>query len=127
MVRTNSKRNSTDHGNKNIKIDRNSIKANQFLEITTAKSIPIESIRCSGMGILAKKTRLDGEIISSEPIILAAMKIHLNQGDSGNVKKFNTTISGYSRRFNLHGHEYIPKVSRPQIHFVILEKIWKII
>jgi hypothetical protein len=79
MVRINRKRVNADHGDKDIKIGRNSIELNQFLEISTAKSVYIESIKCCGMSILAKKISLDGEIVSSGPIVLAAMEIHINK------------------------------------------------
>jgi hypothetical protein len=79
MVRINRKRVSVDRGDKDIKIDRNSIKADQFLEISTTKSVLIESVECAGMRILAKKVFLVGEIVSSGPVILAAMEVHINQ------------------------------------------------
>jgi hypothetical protein len=79
MVRINSKRTGADHGDKDIKIDRNLIEQDQFLEIATAKSVRIESIKCGGMKILAKEIFLDGDIASSGPIILAAMQIHINR------------------------------------------------
>jgi hypothetical protein len=34
-------------------------------------------MECGGMRILADKIFLDGEVISSGPIILAAMEIHI--------------------------------------------------
>jgi hypothetical protein len=79
MVRINRKRIDADRGDKDIRIDRNSIKPNQFLEITTAKSVHIESIKCGGMRILAKEIRLDGDIVSQGPIVLAAMQIYINR------------------------------------------------
>jgi hypothetical protein len=79
MVRINRKIVDADRGDKDIKIDRNSIKANQFLEISTAKSVHIESMKCGGMRILAKAIFLKGDIVSSGPIVLAAMEIHINR------------------------------------------------
>ncbi|MDR2794867.1 MAG: hypothetical protein LBB12_03760 [Holosporaceae bacterium] len=80
MVRINRKRVDGDRGDKDIKIDRNSIKANQFLEIATAKNVHIESVECGGMRILAKEIFLDGDIVSSGPVVLSAMEIHINRG-----------------------------------------------
>jgi hypothetical protein len=77
MVRINKKRVDADRGDKDIKIDRNSITANQFLEIATAKSVHIESIKCDEMRILANEIFLDGDIVSSGPVVLAAMEIHI--------------------------------------------------
>jgi hypothetical protein len=79
MVRINRKRISADRGDKDIKIDRNSINASQFLEISTTKNVRIESVECDGMRILAKRIFLEGDIVSSGPIILAAMEIHINR------------------------------------------------
>jgi hypothetical protein len=79
MVRINGKRVSADRGDKDIKIDQNSIKADQFLEIATAKSVRIKSIECYGMKILAKEIFLDGDIISSGPVVPAATEIHINR------------------------------------------------
>jgi hypothetical protein len=39
MVRINRKRVDADRGDKDITVDRNSVKANQLLEITTAKNV----------------------------------------------------------------------------------------
>ncbi|MDR0678306.1 MAG: alanine:cation symporter family protein [Holosporaceae bacterium] len=55
MVRINRKRAIADWNGKDIKINRDLIKANQFLEIATTKNVRIESIACSGMKILARK------------------------------------------------------------------------
>jgi hypothetical protein len=79
MVRINRKKVSVDRSDKDIKVDRNSIKANQFLEISTAKNVHIESVECGGMRILAKEIFLEGDIVSSGPVVLAAMKIHVNR------------------------------------------------
>jgi hypothetical protein len=67
------------HDNEDIKVNRTLINANQFLEIATVKNVRIESTECSGMKILAKKIFLDGDIVSSGPIVLAAMEIRLNR------------------------------------------------
>jgi hypothetical protein len=79
MVRINNRRTGADHGDIDIKIDRNSIEQDQFLEIATAKSVRIESIKCGGIKIPAKKIFLDGDIVSSGPVIPAAMKIYINK------------------------------------------------
>ncbi|MDR2267988.1 MAG: hypothetical protein LBD81_00880 [Holosporaceae bacterium] len=79
MVRINGKKVKADRGGKDIKVGRNAVDANQFLEIATAKSVHIESMECGGMRILAKKIFLDGKIVSSGSIILAAMEIHINR------------------------------------------------
>jgi hypothetical protein len=79
MVRINRKRAGADHGDKDIRIDRNSIGAGQFLEVSTAKSVLIESMECAGMRILAEKIFLVGEIVSSGPVVLAAMEVRINK------------------------------------------------
>ncbi|MDR2682026.1 MAG: hypothetical protein LBB29_03205 [Holosporaceae bacterium] len=78
MIRINKKRTSVNHDNKDIKIARDSIKADQFLEIATAKSVYLESIECGGIKILAKKIFFENEIIFHGPVVLAAMEIHIN-------------------------------------------------
>jgi hypothetical protein len=79
MVRINGKRINADLGNRDIRVDRNSIKASQFLEAFTAKSVHIKSIECSGMRILAERIFLEGDIVSSGPVVLAATEIHINR------------------------------------------------
>ncbi|MDR2682000.1 MAG: hypothetical protein LBB29_03065 [Holosporaceae bacterium] len=79
MVKINKKKINIHDDDKDIKIDRNSIKASQYLEIATEKNVYIESIECCGMRILAKKIFLDGDIVSYGPVILAAMEICINK------------------------------------------------
>jgi hypothetical protein len=79
MVKINRKRVGANYGDRDIKIDRNSIGADQFLEVITARGVHIGSLECSGMKILAEKIFFDGEITSSGPIILAAMEIYINR------------------------------------------------
>jgi hypothetical protein len=75
MVRINKKRVGSDHGDRDIKVDQNLIKADQLLEISTAKNVYIESLECRGMEIIAAKIFLKGKIISHGPVVLAAMEI----------------------------------------------------
>lgn len=79
MVRINGKKVIADHGGKDIKVNSDVVDVDQFLEIATAKSVHIKSMKCCGMRILAKKIFLDGEIISSGPVVLAAMEIRINR------------------------------------------------
>ncbi|MDR1982342.1 MAG: hypothetical protein LBQ08_00895 [Holosporaceae bacterium] len=78
MVRINKKRMNSDRGDRDITIDRNLVKADQLLEISTAKNVYIESVECSGIKIIAAKIFLRGDIISHGPIVLAATEICVN-------------------------------------------------
>jgi hypothetical protein len=78
MVRINRKRIGADHGDIDIKVDRSFIGADQFLEITTAKNVYLESMECGGMKILSRKIFINGEILSSGPVVLAAAELYIN-------------------------------------------------
>jgi hypothetical protein len=79
MVSINGKRVTADHGNKDVRVNQKLIDADQFLEVVTAKSVFIESIKCGGMKILSKEIFIEGNIVSHGPIVLAAMQIHVNR------------------------------------------------
>lgn len=78
MIKIDGKKIAFSDENEDVKIDKDFIGKDQFLEIATAKNVHLGSLECNGIRIIARNIYINGKVVSHSPIVLAGMKIFIN-------------------------------------------------